>query len=1040
MFNATHSKSQNSNDWKKAFGFSEFSHPELYESIEQIRPSLYSSEIKKVMINFSVEGIFCIQEVPQIVILRQNNFDAEEILKLYKALWNQSFASVLAVVSKKVIHIYSLAGVSNEFDSEKYLESCRINNFKVGIRALELEELVYGANSGRLWEDKSNFFNPNERIDNVLLENLTAANEIIISEGLNSIQTQSLLLQTMFIAYLEDREILNKNYIENATKLSCSSLSDIFDSCNVENLNLLFSQLQKNFNGDLFVTPCSFDKLKKTIKLTNKTMNTLKIFREGLRNIESNQGRLFGYDFKYIPISLISAVYNRFLNHDKDVQKNSGAYFTPLILVDTTINSIWSGIDDQSKKNGRFFDPSCGSGLFLVRCFQRLLEHEMSNNQVVSISWEKIVNKVNQIVGCDVNGMAVRVAVFSIYIAMLEFYPMKDVEKFRVEEISKLPKIWKKNLIKRDFFNFSPKKNKFDIIVGNPPWKAQTDRESLGLEWCKKNGIKSSNGELAFAFLFKSIQHAKENGTVALLAPAQGLLHNQSKSAIETREFLFENNQITKIINFSDFRNQLFDNAKNAVALLVIKKTRRTELYKFDYFVPKVEMNYKQRHTFNIRPSDQMELKLSDVVKNPSIFKQRFWMNDPEVKLFSYLDRMPKLSECVIEYKDVVKNVDNFDKMWIIGRGVGLKNHDDEIKSRDKKKLKIKEYRHITGKDMTPIKLIDSKLFDYRKEIKPRRSGLDFAFSKQKILVKKMINVKPYRLVAALAGDKISFLDNIYGITFPTREYEHAKFITGVLNSKLMAWYTFHSISSFGTIMNRILQHELINLPFPSAEFFIQRNVEKSILIQKKLVNVVNDYLELESSELSAENYYSNDYSKSLLEKIDQLTYEYFDLTDSEVTLIEDTIRYKTPAIAPNPSSFPLYWNACQYKDRELYAQTLGAEISSWLKSNNNISIELVGFNNIYGALRISILIPPQEFVYKEYKEHSFTKILSELISKENKEVKNIFKFAPDFRMFEGSNLYLIKPMQLRYWTRSSAIDDASRIFVDIQKLILETL
>jgi len=42
----------------------------------------------------------------------------------------------------------------------------------------------------------------------------------------------------------------------------------------------------------------------------------------------------------------------------------------------------------------------------------------------------------------------------------------------------------------------------------------------------------------------------------------------------------------------------------------------------------------------------------------------------------------------------------------------------------------------------------------------------------------------------------------------------------------------------------------------------------------------------------------------------------------------------------------------------------------------------------------------------------------------------------PNFRIFNGNHLYLVKPMQRRFWLRSSALADASAIALDLQDYI----
>ena len=104
-------------------------------------------------------------------------------------------------------------------------------------------------------------------------------------------------------------------------------------------------------------------------------MAILARFRDGREemNESGSQFRFWGYDFKYIPVELISAVYDRFLGEkEKQLREREqerrklGAYYTPMFLADTVISQVWDTLSAESKDKGVFFDPACGSGVFLV--------------------------------------------------------------------------------------------------------------------------------------------------------------------------------------------------------------------------------------------------------------------------------------------------------------------------------------------------------------------------------------------------------------------------------------------------------------------------------------------------------------------------------------------------------------------------------------------------------------------------------------------------------------------------------------------------
>ena len=83
-------------------------------------------------------------------------------------------------------------------------------------------------------------------------------------------------------------------------------------------------------------------------------------------NLKTGQLRLFDFQFNVLPVEFISYIYEVFLSES---QKANGIYYTPKKLAQLIVDDV---IDDD--RIGSILDPSCGSGMFLIVAFQRLLE------------------------------------------------------------------------------------------------------------------------------------------------------------------------------------------------------------------------------------------------------------------------------------------------------------------------------------------------------------------------------------------------------------------------------------------------------------------------------------------------------------------------------------------------------------------------------------------------------------------------------------------------------------------------------------------
>ena len=244
--------------WKERLDLAMRDVPELYEDPIAVRPSAHASAIRMTLAELGASAVFCVQDVPTVVIVVLDEYERERVIDLHGALWNQGLATLLLVLSGDTLRAFSLARIPSS-DGSKFDERCLVQVLDAATDALAAKDFIYGAESGRLWERHSGFFRASERIDYVLLNNLTASYKALYEDGLSMDAAQALLIQAMFIAYLEDREIVRSEYFKDASGGISDTFLEILESSSSTALYRLFESLRKDFSGDLFVAPCSFD-------------------------------------------------------------------------------------------------------------------------------------------------------------------------------------------------------------------------------------------------------------------------------------------------------------------------------------------------------------------------------------------------------------------------------------------------------------------------------------------------------------------------------------------------------------------------------------------------------------------------------------------------------------------------------------------------------------------------------------------------------------------------------------------------------------
>jgi hypothetical protein len=280
------------------------------------------------------------------------------------------------------------------------------------------------------------------------------------------------------------------------------------------------------------------------------------------------------------------------------------------------------------------------------------------------------------------------------------------------------------------------------------------------------------------------------------------------------------------------------------------------------------------------------------------------------------------------------------------------------------------------------------------------------------------------RLRATFANEAFTFQHIIQAITVPVGQETRGKLLTALLNSRVAVWYAFHGTASFGSDRPEVQQAELLRLPFPSPADLPEP--QRAEAAARKLVGIVDDAIQARDAPFEP---MTN--NEAMLATLDRLAYEYFCLSEDEVALIEDAVEKIIPAVQPHEGNCPDIWNAPSRKERGAYADTLLASISNWLRPNGRINARLEGRSADLGVLRLSL--QGGSTTYEEASDAELAEVLASISEHIRQPLSGNFQVTPDLRVFAGKHLYLIKPMQLRFWLRTSALADADSIAMDLQ-------
>lgn len=568
-------------------------------------------------------AVFDVDGVPTVCFLTQDGRGDDVALDaIRQRIWNQNLISIVLTIEAGAAHA-SPVGLRDAPTETLPLSQARPDG---PFSRADVQ-------SGEVFVQRPDWFSTNERVDVVLLENLRVMVLNLQKHGLSKLDAQLLMAQVMFVSYLEHRGIVGERY---RAQNNVESLFTLIGRGDLTGINVLLQRLKKDFNGDLLEpnTDGGFWK-----QLPKAAFGQLHAFLQRV-DMSSHQQDFWNYDFRFIPVELISGIYESFLADDK---REMGAYYTPrhlaMLVVDTAL------AQSKNVHQERIYDGACGSGILLTTAFRRLLSKaEAQRGKQLEFS-ERVKLLKDTIFGSDLNESACRVTAFSLYLSVLEGLDPSDLAILTAAGNSLLPKLQQCNLrhsADGDFFsptNPHATSRSFTIFLSNPPWVEPKKTVTLTSDtWAAAQPAKIPRRNTAGAFVLRAIDCVAPDATLCFILPVSLLAAPSSRAFV--REVLARY-RIESLINFGDLRKLLFAAAKQPCIVLVAKPRsdgRRSPApdETIEYTVPKADLSFAFGR-LTLHGNDRHHLRAQSLAHDNELLTNFFWGTPSDVALLATL-------------------------------------------------------------------------------------------------------------------------------------------------------------------------------------------------------------------------------------------------------------------------------------------------------------------------------------------------------------------------------------------------------------------
>ena len=275
---------------------------------------------------------------------------------------------------------------------------------------------------------------------------------------------------------------------------------------------------------------------------------------------------------------------------------------------------------------------------------------------------------------------------------------------------------------------------------------------------------------------------------------------------------------------------------------------------------------------------------------------------------------------------------------------------------------------------------------------------------------------------AAFCDFDVLFQHSLQSIKGTEQDSDLLMFLAGVLNTPLSHYYLFHTSSNWGVERDKVHFAELLRLPFTLPEQ--TRNPKRSKEIVKLVANRIQEAMKVDFLSRNAE-------IQAAKRDIQTWVYEYYGISEQEAILIEDTvilaIKSSTPTSIDWDANIPSL-KMPDERERNNYASVLCDTLNNWTKSTQQ---KFTCHTSLAPKLGLSVITLKADVsvAYSEQDAQSHVEsLLSSIFNSLEKRLRT-FVVHRGLIHFDGGQVHLLKPLTLRHWSKSAALNDANNIF-----------
>ncbi len=1016
-------------NWLERLGYA--AEPAVLHRFEDALPEIhpYALEIKALLKPdgaIRAQAVFDIESVPTVVFLGGDGdapLSGVALDEIRKRIWNQNLATIVIEVNG---------------DTAIALPARKLRNAEQMLTLAHARPdgpfSAFDIASANLSRRIPEWFDIKARVDQRLLGNLSAAVVKLaktgfrasLSEATRRRHAELLMGQVLFISYLEHRDIVGSTY---RRRRGVDQLHALVRQVSRDGVRMLVDSLREDFNGDFL----GDDRHDPWAALNDDGFSLLDQFLRRT-DMTAGQGDFWNYDFSYIPVELLSGLYESFLSSDQ--RAKDGAYYTPRHLAMLAVDQAFATSADPLSET--IFDGACGSGILLTTAFRRLIAlSEARNGRKLSFR-ERCDLLISRIFGADINLMACRVTAFSLYLSLLEGLDPADIMEAQEREGVRLPSLDRNNLrhgAPADFFGtkhgFADRR--FSLIISNPPWAEPEGEDVTSADiWAERAKVPFVRRQIAGAYALRARDFLAEGGRVCLILPIGQFLGPSSASFVN---HLLQSYQPIRLINFGDLQGLLFPTAENTCHLFLGRGRSADAQISipfdeiFDYCVPKADMSLAFGR-LTMQSADRHILQTRSVAQDPQLLVTLMWGDANDMTLWTRLTARGTFADFWSGRRA--------NRRWINRKGIHLNDKSrDAVGAGRLRRMRFVPVPALSAGSpvlhphlLTPWPKDQSTVVGLNDEVMA-------IFDGPRVLFPDGFSTQEHCLRAVYYDGPAAFTHSIGVIAGPAADATLLQFAAVYLRSRLARYFLMMRGWKMLCERNGVHLSDVQAFPFFDVEDAPDPNVARAALTRvARVMRGLAELPELQQSRRYAE----------LRSTLDEEVFKYFGLSESERVLVNETVDILMPSIRPRgfkrldtPAQA-----AARPADFQLYSEALAVSLTKWRErtgGGGRFDVRVVASDPLRegpaGIVRISYTneVTASAIASAELNDDLVLATLTQLRAAGLTAIAagDALQLVPDAYVWTEGSLYLVRPLSRRSWTVRQALRDAERIVRSVQ-------